>query len=162
MPRKTKICQNCFIENVPENRNVYCSEKCRLVKYIEKTKESYIRRSFYWEGKRPHQREKRNEIMRNTRLLALKKLGERCVSCGYNKDFRALQIDHVFSDGYKDRASNRWRVYSNIVKGIDLHRFQVLCANCNFIKRYENKEFAVHPLKGKSKYKIEDTGTEVV
>jgi hypothetical protein len=58
--------------------------------------------------------------------------------CGFS-DPRALQIDHIENDGYSHRREG--------VMGTTLYRkvismggvgFQVLCANCNWIKRFEN------------------------
>lgn len=66
------------------------------------------------------------------------KLGDSCKSCGF-KDPRALQIDHVNNDGYEGvgivkGSTVRLRKVLNDTEG----RFQILCANCNFIKKYEN------------------------
>lgn len=63
-------------------------------------------------------------------------LGDKCVRCGFN-DPRALHIDHVYNDGYKDRKST-WNTLTKF-KAImnDSTRFQILCANCNFIKMHE-------------------------
>ena len=70
--------------------------------------------------------------------------GPKCIHCGYDKDIRALQLDHINGGGSKDRKSNRST--SKIVRRYkaDLSQlkliYQVLCANCNFIKKYENNE----------------------
>ena len=73
--------------------------------------------------------------------------GGRCVQCGF-ADPRALQIDHVFGDGRKDR---RGRGPSFVIIDIWLPenrgKYQVLCANCNQIKRVENKEIGGPPRK---------------
>lgn len=62
-----------------------------------------------------------------------------CARCGFS-DFRALQLDHVLGDGGKERAGRK-KINRAIVRGqIDISRYQVLCANCNWIKRYENNE----------------------
>ena len=74
-------------------------------------------------------------------------LGARCKTCGF-EDRRALQIDHVNGGGQSDR---RERGYGNgysygfckkILADPDfLLKYQILCANCNWIKRHENKEY---------------------
>jgi len=78
------------------------------------------------------------------RYEILSLLGMKCIKCGYDKDIRALQIDHVFSDGYKVRylGKNRLVYYKGILGEVKegSKRYQILCANCNFIKRYENNE----------------------
>ena len=79
------------------------------------------------------------DYFRKMRLDALVKLGGKCCSCGYD-DLRALHIDHVNGDGKSER-SIRKTVYNRIANGkTDLSRYQLLCANCNWIKRLENNE----------------------
>ncbi len=70
--------------------------------------------------------------------------GAKCVHCGYDKDIRALQLDHINGGGSKDRKSNRstskiLRIHRDNLDSLK-DKYQVLCANCNFIKKYENKE----------------------
>lgn len=66
--------------------------------------------------------------------------GAVCARCGFT-DIRALQIDHIDGNGKQDRKlykqTIRW--YKHILEagGSGL---QVLCANCNWIKRHENGE----------------------
>lgn len=73
--------------------------------------------------------------------------GAKCVHCGYDKDWRALQIDHCNGGGKHDSKTSggnanlwsfrRWlQKYPEKWIGI----YQVLCANCNWIKRFENGE----------------------
>lgn len=72
-------------------------------------------------------------------------LGNKCRKCGFD-DKRALQFDHVAGGGTKDRniTGKNGGYYRNrsicksIVKGEG--KFQLLCANCNWIKRTENNE----------------------
>lgn len=76
------------------------------------------------------------------RQLILNKLGNKCVRCGI-VDFRVLQVDHVDGGGRKDidSFSSHNRYYKSILLD-QTDKFQLLCANCNWIKRYENKEIA--------------------
>lgn len=67
--------------------------------------------------------------------LIFDKLGRKCVKCGFS-DERALQFDHINGEGYKDRKVGQNII--QILKHID--KFQVLCANCNSIKKIENNE----------------------
>jgi len=86
-------------------------------------------------------REKRRKNNEKRRLEIIIEMGSKCKHCGYDKDIRALQIDHVNGQGNKERKSfghsqsalNK-KVRSEPVK------YQLLCANCNWIKRYEQKE----------------------
>lgn len=74
------------------------------------------------------------------RLQAINHLGARCVDCGFS-DIRALQIDHVNGGGSHERkmkGSNRF-TYKNALEDIS-GKYQVLCANCNWIKKAVMKE----------------------
>ena len=72
------------------------------------------------------------------RELALEKLGNKCIKCGFS-DKRALQIDHINGEG-KFENSNRYKIYNNVINGSK--KYQLLCANCNWIKKYEKGEWA--------------------
>lgn len=66
-----------------------------------------------------------------------------CEVQGGAKDIRCLSLDHIKGGGANHRASikggnfgvYRWIVSNNFPSG-----FQVLCMNCQFIKRYDNNE----------------------
>jgi len=70
------------------------------------------------------------------RQSALTKLGSKCVRCGFD-DIRALQVDHIEGDGWKDRGKSD-RMYKKILAGQE--GYQLLCANCNWIKKTEKDE----------------------
>lgn len=82
----------------------------------------------------------KNRILKKRKLL-FKYLGNRCINCGFS-DWRALQIDHVNGGGNKERKVNMDKYYKIIRKSIESKegKYQLLCANCNWIKRYENNE----------------------
>lgn len=68
-------------------------------------------------------------------------MGGKCCVCGFS-DFRALQIDHIAGFGGRDRRSIT-RCYCNVVQESFLNKenkYQLLCANCNWIKKWENNE----------------------
>jgi hypothetical protein len=79
------------------------------------------------------------------KLQAFAILGNRCSRCGF-EDHRALQIDHILDDGAVDRRGHNgcgsavWKIYVRIVRGGYEDVYQLLCANCNWIKRYEDYE----------------------
>lgn len=66
--------------------------------------------------------------------------GGKCEHCGF-ADMRALQLDHVHGGGNRERKrsgdNSHTIVYAGLRRPFD---FQVLCANCNWIKRYEKDE----------------------
>lgn len=66
------------------------------------------------------------------------KLGRSCSCCGFS-DARALQIDHVNGDGFKERNMSPIS-YLKKVLADESGAYQILCANCNWIKRHENSE----------------------
>lgn len=123
---KTKICTICKIEKPRErfyllNKNkkyiasrcIECDKKYSLEKYKVK----------------------------DLRIAIIDRLGRKCVKCGFS-DIRALQIDHKEGGGKKEINSfkGNYRNYYRMILGTNLERFQILCANCNWIKRYENNE----------------------
>lgn len=77
------------------------------------------------------------------RLKAIELLGGKCVECGFS-DWRAMQIDHINGGGHKERkaAKSPSDYYKNIVASVEqgLNEYQLLCANCNQIKRYIRDE----------------------
>lgn len=90
--------------------------------------------------------EKRREFGRKQnakkRAELLEFMGGKCIKCGFS-DSRALQIDHVNGGGRnKHEGSSRMfikNVLNSLIKGEK--KYQLLCANCNWIKRMDNKEY---------------------
>ena len=80
---------------------------------------------------------------REYRNTVIKCLGGICEKCGF-ADGRALQIDHVYGGGKQHRAkiNNSLSYYKNILLSVlaDEELYQLLCANCNWIKRVELDE----------------------
>lgn len=76
---------------------------------------------------------------REARKRAIEILGGRCVGCGFS-DWRALQFDHIECKDVKPRSTeSTWDILRKILEG-NTSEFQLLCANCNWIKRYEKEE----------------------
>ena len=84
-------------------------------------------------------RERLRAYQRKRRIALIERLGGKCVRCGF-VDIRALQIDHVNGDGYLERGETT--NYLKVNKSLDDNegRYQLLCANCNWIKRVDNNE----------------------
>lgn len=81
-------------------------------------------------------------------------MGGRCVRCGF-EDIRALQVDHVngVPAGLRRVPQNPhrggYKLYLAILAGkYALEDFQLLCANCNWIKRVVNREYLDYPRGG--------------
>jgi RNase P subunit RPR2 len=67
-------------------------------------------------------------------------LGHVCKRCGFS-DKRALQVDHINGGGTRHRrdlSRSYFRFYQDILK--EPNKYQILCANCNWIKKFENNE----------------------
>lgn len=120
--------------------------------YIGSTKKAMDKKSFL---KRINQNilERRKSSKTVCRLnLRINKYKEKmgCAHCGYNKHHGALCFDHL--DKSKKRRSvssllfNYKRTKNNLPQ---LRRFifdeirkcQILCANCHYVKTFENKDF---------------------
>jgi hypothetical protein len=76
-----------------------------------------------------------------TRAVVIRHLGGCCKRCGED-DIRCLTIDHVFSDGWKERKilpAGSQKFYKVVLA--DTHgRYQCLCSNCQSIKAVERSE----------------------
>jgi hypothetical protein len=78
---------------------------------------------------------------RKIRRQINEKYGMRCAVCGFS-DVRALHIDHVHGGGGKEYPNGRrggMSYYYRVLKD-EAGTYQLLCANCNAIKRVERKE----------------------
>ena len=76
---------------------------------------------------------------RKSRQMAIDFLGGKCNVCGWS-DVRALQIDHVNGGGSKEhKLLGEVKVYRRVLAYPN--EYQLLCANHNSLKRYENSEF---------------------
>ena len=76
----------------------------------------------------------------NQKQIAYKLLGGKCSNpnClvpGGCVDWRCLQVDHINS---KEKKKGAWNTYKEVIK--DPLKYQLLCSNCNWIKRYEKEE----------------------
>ena len=66
-----------------------------------------------------------------------------CAQCGFT-DVRALQLDHIDGGGAKqvrELKGRGWTLYRWLRKNNFPQGYQVLCANCNWIKRHTNEEW---------------------
>lgn len=75
---------------------------------------------------------------------AFNRIGRTCKNCGFS-DLRALQFDHIHGGGSKAMRKLKTRgrawYYRKIALAPKMEKvFQILCANCNWIKRVEQLE----------------------
>lgn len=71
------------------------------------------------------------------RLELIGMLGGKCVECGYAADTRALHVDHVNGGGSRERRAGIQSHSFAAIRQIlaSPAKFQLLCANCNIIKK---------------------------
>lgn len=85
----------------------------------------------------------RRTLSQERRMEVMDMLGGRkCCKCGYDADIRALQIDHIDGGGNLQRREHPlpdYTYYKCILESGGVG-FQILCANCNVIKKFENGE----------------------
>ena len=91
-------------------------------------------------------KKKRNERYAERKKEILAFLGDKCKHCGID-DIRVLQIDHINGGGRKEIELSNSRGYLHFYfkqlkqdEGAFLKKYQLLCANCNWIKRVEKGE----------------------
>lgn len=105
----------------------------------EKRKEYYLK---YYEKIKERVRIYSQKKYSGRRKRIIDALGGKCIRCGFT-DIRALQIDHVNGHGGRERKStinfSHDRYERMIMENKD--RYQILCANCNWIKRVEKGEY---------------------
>ena len=107
--------------------------------YHEKKLKEYSKEWYHRNHDENRRKRRENNKKRRKEILAF--LGDKCKRCGYDEDYRALQIDHVNGDGGKDRKKYGHSA-SALKRDVHSHpeKYQLLCANCNWIKRDEQKE----------------------
>lgn len=125
----------------------YSREKRKDPVFLKKESE---RGKIYSAKNKEKIRTRNKELNLRYRIKLLEILGGvRCIRCGFS-DYRALQVDHINGGGRKDYQTKRElkspKGYIEHVKK-DIALYQVLCANCNWIKKCENNE----NYKGKNK-----------
>jgi hypothetical protein len=153
---KDKFCKNCIkhlgeqIKLVEDERKMtYCPVCYRVVhepdEMLYNSRRQEIMKKIDSNLKSGH---RMMEESTKWRLELIQILGNsKCIRCGFS-DIRALQLDHIRGDGAKDRKRFKniqymWYYYLDNIKAAKKN-LQVLCANCNWIKRSESDESSWH------------------
>jgi hypothetical protein len=139
--RKYKKCIKCEKTQRPHKGNGLCI-LCYDLKRA-KTPNGRANQARYRDKYRQEIRDRQRQERINIKIKLFSLLGDKCSQCGI-KDIRVLQIDHINGNGRKDRGNlnpkDFYRYAFNKVKNGN-KEYQLLCANCNWIKRYTNNEF---------------------
>jgi len=142
--KNTKLkCDNCGKEFTPKTYNQrFCSEKCKYT-YENERRKPY--RNQYTKDHADVINLKAKVLVTWYKFQIFKLLGFKCVKCK-EKDWRVLQIDHINHGGTQARILRGYkmgnRLYREILNQITggNKSYQLLCANCNWRKRYEYPE----------------------
>jgi len=113
------------------HRQWYQANKKRL----RKTKRETMRRL---RSERPeHYRDQSRQAKQRLKDKVFAAYGASCLTCGFT-DRRALTLDHVLNNGAEERKAIGERgVYRRALLVEHRNEYQVLCMNCQFIKRVE-------------------------
>lgn len=129
---KKDPCPECGNLKSIETKLCFKCSRIKLRKWHKEGFENYIL----------YRRHKDRRMSYELREKVFAKLGSHCVKCGFS-DKRALQVDHVYNDGYIDRKKNGWsdmKIRYRTILADTEGKYQILCANCNWIKKCEESE----------------------
>lgn len=88
---------------------------------------------------RPMIRESERSQNDELRDKVLDQYDRKCATCGFNKDIRVLQLDHINGGGNQERRKIGTRgIRRNALKNPEL--YQLLCPTCNWTKRFDLDE----------------------
>ena len=136
---KRKKYKEYFLKNKEKinkkNREYNRKHKAELAK---KSHEWYMKnRGVILEKTSEYKKKKNNEL----RMTVMKRLGGvECVWCGED-NFWVLSIDHINNDGCKERREKKrtsvqmWHRMLELTDEKLNKKYQVLCRNCNWMKR---------------------------
>ena|SRR3990167_2062193 len=145
--RKNKDCVQCGGNGRPHKGRglcILCYDKLRAKNPKSRLSQERYRTKHRQEIR---QRQKVDYLQKREEMFIL--LGDECNQCGF-QDKRALQIDHINGGGIKERLTlNTKDFHRKVLKSIHSkeNKYQLLCANCNWIKRFNNKEWGGAPKK---------------
>ena len=130
-----------YRKNIAKRRiqNRDCMRRCSL-RDRELNRER-SKKSYYKNLDRSRSRQRRRFHLLRVRLMKLLG-GIKCCRCGF-VDYRALQFDHKNGGGRKElkKMGNTGMYYFYLKNPTIANRaLQVLCANCNQIKKIVNRE----------------------
>lgn len=136
---------------IRSSKEYYIKNKIKIIKrnvqnFVNQMKDPILKEKYYKKRREVyHPKYKRIKSIYTKRYRDKVRLetfnflgGAVCKRCGFD-DIRALQIDHIENDGNKERKialRNNAKKYLIHIKKTP-ERYQVLCANCNSIKRQE-------------------------
>ena len=92
-------------------------------------------------------RDYNKKYIANLRKITVDLLGGKCARCEFD-DPRALQIDHINGGGVQElsKYNCRKKYYEKVRDSFENKEgvYQILCANCNWIKRTTHHQFRIN------------------
>jgi len=123
--------------------------KKKLTEQEKKERKLLARKKYYTKNKekirirrRPYQKKYMKKYFKKAKMKVFHYYSghpAKCARCGF-KDVRALQLDHIAGGGVKHIKKIKMNHYAWVIKNKFPNNYQILCANCNWIKRFENNE----------------------
>jgi hypothetical protein len=147
----THTCQQCAKEFIASKRAAkFCGSSCfglsRVAHVVAQNKQrrkypevaGITKQQASYRGR--NGADSLRDVRKRQELLVA--LGGACAQCGYSADLRGLVLDHKRGDGYEDRKRFGAKIFRYYIKHLEeaKDRLQVLCATCNQIKAFENRE----------------------
>jgi len=137
--------------NVPDRREYWKNRRHQKAEAVNAYQRQWYRR--HWASEltraRNYKRLNSDDVKKSLRqsyhalkMRVIKVLGGKCKRCGIT-DWRVLQVDHVNGGGTREAKVLKLKArgfYQHVLKNAHSGKYQLLCANCNWIKRYENHE----------------------
>lgn len=141
--KEQNICTSCNSRQVSAGYSKCIRCRQQDGSYYKKNRIRIIQNAKrYADNHREKVRNYRRNYLRQYRINVIEHLGGCCIKCGFH-DPRALQIDHVMGDGIHEQRRlgtfNSYLHWKEVLKD-KTGKYQLLCANCNWIKRAENEE----------------------
>jgi hypothetical protein len=129
-----------------ENSVEHHREQCRLYAQIHQKDRSKYMKGYRIKNKgKIKKQQRKNNTCTRIRNEIISLLGKKCSNIfnlphpDWCNDLSCLQIDHVNDNGHKERTmfKTTYKHYEYILQQIKVgsKNYQLLCANCNWIKR---------------------------
>ena len=140
--RKYKDCIQCSGNGRPYKGKGLCVRCYDKYRQVSSSKRTLWQRKYRLNNlDKVRESQKRYHAKNREKLFSA--LGATCKNCGFS-DIRALQIDHINGGGIKERRTINTKDFHRVVlKSVinNENKYQLLCANCNWIKRTERQEW---------------------
>ena len=119
---------------IPENKK-------RLSEYNRKRREKPGYKEYQREYISKWYRDPKTTIVQNKRYVEKIRRAANCTDCGYNKDWRILQFDHVRGEKVADVCKLLNKSISLEKIKDEIAKCEIVCPNCHWIRTFDRKGF---------------------